>query len=385
MQRPSPRSAALLAGLALGLASCAPRPAQQPGGARLAARTGPLAELLSEAARQEGTPLARRARAWQTALPDCDEVEAEAGPQAGLEDLVSALRCRPARGGLEALHRDRGDDALAWVWPLADGAPLRGRVRRTPAGDVEAELWLPDAAASGLHSLLLPGDEPPGPPLLSGEQELLHARLRPFGGLDLTERVPAGGQADRMFRLRSRLFTGAVLDGTWEAAVYLPDEGAQVPAVALALGFSHRGAARAAVEEFVEALTGTWPLRRSFFAVGAAQGACLLELQILPEFAPCYVAAERALVFGWNPRSVRRALSGPPAPALDPRGGVRLDLSRVSEADARLARGDGTRLPAAAPRSAPGRWSQLRAAGERGEDGWRLELRLTAAKPGGDA
>ena len=95
-------------------------------------------------------------------------------------------------------------------------------------------------AVRGAHALLLPGDESPGPDVLSGSQRLFHARARPEGGLDFASLVPEGSQADRMFLLKSELFAGAVLDGTWEAAIYLPEDGEPTPRAALALGFTHR-------------------------------------------------------------------------------------------------------------------------------------------------
>jgi hypothetical protein len=79
-------------------------------------------------------------------------------------------------------------------------------------------------------------------------------------------------------------------------------------------------------------------------AAGALAGACLLDLRILPAFAPCYVATERALVLGWNPASLARALR---AEVQDPLAGeapsrLWLRLDRIAEADQRLraARGE---------------------------------------------
>ena len=96
------------------------------------------------------------------------------------------------------------------------------------------------------------------------------------------------------------------------------------------------GDAVAAMEQFVDELRSTWPVHRSDFAVGDARGACLLDLNLMPELAPCYVASPKALVVGWNPASLRTALESPAASALGGEGGAIVDLSRFGEADARL-------------------------------------------------
>jgi hypothetical protein len=217
---------------------------------------------------------------------------------------------------------------------------------------------------------MLPGGAPPGPGLLSGRDALVHARLRPAGKLDLAALVPAGGQADRMFRLKSALFTGLVLDGTWELALYLPEPGQAAPPAALALGIAARDAAVDAMEAFLAELAATWPVRRSEFSVGAAAGACLLDLRILPDFAPCYVATPEALVVGYNPDSLRRALA-PGGPAFAADGGLVVELARLAEADARLA--GRPAAPAAAPP-----WQRLRAAGRETQGHVELRVHLDA-------
>ena len=354
----------LLAGLALGLAACAEQPAaapQEPPGALLVARTADLERLLEQLAWLEGTPLARRIEAVRAALPACPVVESQA-PDGNFEQLLRRLECRPADSALEQLHRERADDALAFVWPLESGLRLRGWLMLDDRGGVELDLRVPREAVHGAQALLLPGDEPPGPGVLSGSQRLFHARARPEGGLDFASLVPEGSQADRMFRLKSELFAGTVLDGTWEAAIYLPEDGEPTPRAALALGFTNRALAVAAVERFIADLRSAWPIHRSFFALSEAEGACLLDLRILPDLAPCYVASDRALVLGWNPASLRKALDGASvdAPLAGPEsgGGLLLELARFAEADALLARAVGeepVRQAAASP------WQRLRA------------------------
>jgi hypothetical protein len=353
--------------LALGLAACAEHPAaapQEPPGALLVARTADLERLLGQLAWLEGTPLASRIEAVRAALPACPVVESQA-PDGDFEQLLRRLECRPANSALEELHRARADDALAFVWPLEPGLRLRGWLMLDERGGVELDLRVPREAVRGAQALLLPGDETPGPGVLSGSQRLFHARARPEGGLDFAALVPEGSQADRMFRLKSEIFAGTVLDGTWEAAIYLPDDGDPTPRAALALGFTNRTLAVAAVERFIADLRSAWPIHRSFFALGEAEGACLLDLRILPDLAPCYVANDRTLVLGWNPGSLRKALDGASvgAPLAGPEsgGGLLLELARFAEADALLARAVGEEPVRQAAQAAASPWQRLRA------------------------
>ena len=103
--------------------------------------------------------------------------------------------------------------------------------------------------------------------------------------------------------------------------------------------------------------------------MGSAQGACLLDLALLPELAPCYVASERALVFGWNPDSLRRALA---AGSRRAEAGIVVELARLPEADARLSGGEAP----AAPQRWP--WRRLRADGARAGDTLRVRVVLEA-------
>jgi hypothetical protein len=331
-----------------------------PPGALLSARRADLVRLLEHFSALEGTPLASRAGALARALPDCDELEAR-HPRGDLAALLADLRCRTPEAGLEALHRQRGGDALAVAWPLDGEMRLHGRLALAADGDAHVTLDLPRAAVDASRALLLPGERTAGPGVLSAEESLLHARVRPLSGLDLAALVPDGSQGDQLFRLKSRLFTGSVLDGTWEVAVYLPEEGRQMPRAALALGFASRAAALLAMDAFLDDLEATWPLRRSEFSPDGRPGACFLELRILPEFAPCYVATQHALVVGYSPASVLHALDGAPAPQIDAAGDLRVDLARFPEADARLARARGRTQTVGLP-AWP--WRLLRARGQ---------------------
>lgn len=351
------------------LACGAPQPAE-PAGALFAAETASVERLLDRTAQLAGTRLARHAAELRSTLPRCRRIGAHTtGPDAAA--LLAKLRCVEGDPRLEAFDRVRGDRDLALDWPLEDGERIRVRLGLDARDDADIELVLPHGAARGATALLVPGSSPPGPAQLTGTGALVHARVRPRAGLDLASLVARDGQAQRLFRLRSRIFAGAVLDGTWEAAAYVPEPGEPAPPVALALGFHLRDGAVAAMEELIEEIRSTWPVDRVAFSVGGAHGACLPDLRIMPGLAPCYVATDRALVLGWNAASIERALAGG-ASGLGRTGGVLVDLARFSEADANLAGGsaESGKVP----------WTRLRAVGREEKDGVRMRVHLEAER-----
>ncbi len=368
---------ALALAACLVLAACSGRQtpdADLPPGALLLARTAALHRLLATAAKLEGTPLARQARALAGRLPACEWTQARAETNV---QLLGALACGDEAGPLAALHRERGERDLAFALPVGRPARVVGAADVGADGTLAVWLLIPPDALEGPAGFLLPGAESAGRPVLAAGEQLLHARGRADRRLDLASFVPAESQAARLFHLEGALFSGLMLDGTWEAAIYLPENGASTPRSALALGVRERTAAIAAIEAFIEKIRESWPVQRSSFSVGAASGACLLDLKLLPDLAPCYVATERALVAGWNPASLRQALSGGTDALLElgRPGTLVVDFARVEEADARLR----ARLPAeAVPNPQVYPWRQLSVSGERGRDGVRLELRLAA-------
>src|SRR5262245_14015639 len=366
------RRSALLA-LALGALGCAREPADAwPPGAILVGRTAALGAFAAELARLEGTPLAREAGALAAALPDCEAFEAHAA-RASLDDLGLAMRCADPTGPLAAVHRDRGARDLALAWPLGEGR-ASGSANHSASGGLDLRVELPGEAFEGARALLRPGDAAPGPAVLGGADALVHARLRPEGGIDLPALLASGGQADQLFALRSALFGAAVLDGTWELALYLPAAGERVPRAALALGIRHQPVAAAAAASFLDEVEAAWPVRRTPFALGGASGACLPELRLLPGLTPCYVTTERALVVGWSEASLRKALDGSAA-GLPAAGGLVAELARLPAADARIAAPE---LPAGAPVFP---WERLVA--EPLHAGDPVEVHLALASPGG--
>ena len=367
------RGVLLALGLALGAQACAraPEPAASwPPGAIVAGRGRALADLTARLAQLDGTPLGREARAWATALPDCELVEAHA-EAADLAALRASLRCADPSGPLAAVHRDRGERDLVFAWPVG-GQSAVGSAAISADGDLDLRLELPGGAFGGPRALLRPAATAPGPAVLGGADALLHARLRPADGIDLPALVESGGQGEALFALKSRLFGAAILDGTWELALYLPGAGEPLPRAALALGTRERAAAAAAAAAFLDEIEARWPVRRAPFALGALEGACLPELRMLPGLSPCFVAAERALVIGWNAASVRKALDGS-APDLSDAGGLVAELARLPLADARLA-APSLRAPA---RGWP--WQRLVAEPVRGGDAVELRVALVGA------
>lgn len=390
----SARALACLAALALTAASACGRrgtdedaattegvqaTAEWPDGALLLARRAPLEALLGELATLEGTPLAARAHAIASALPAC-ELLAGRSAEGSLLEAARLAGCLEPDSPLAALERELGTRDLVFALPAGAHGRARGSLSRASGGGLLVELWLPPGAAAGARALLVPGSAPPGPTLLASRTALAHARAKPQGGLDLAALVPEGSQADQLFRLRSRLFAGAALDGSWEAALYPPAPGGAAPLAALALGAASARAAALGIDEFASELERSWPVHRTPFRVGNAAGACLLDLNLLPELAPCYVAREDALVIGWNPASLRLALAavdGPgAAPDLGPEGGLVVHLDRLAESDAQLAAAAGFAAQAGLPRAWP--WRRLRARGAPAGAELRVEIELEA-------
>jgi hypothetical protein len=329
---------------------------------------------MQDLAQLKGTPVARMAEARLPEVPNCEMVESHA-PSGQLSELLDGLTCRRETGPLDGVDRARGDHDLLIALPATDGSRIQ-IAARVGAERIELAVGWPGAPKEGALSLLLPGDEPAGHSELASTQRLAHMRVRPAGGLDLAGLIPAESQADQLFALRSELFAGIALDGTWEAAIYLPEPGHAVPRSALALGFNVRSVALAAIEHFIERIATTWSIRRSEFSIGDASGACLLELNVLPELAPCYVATDRSLIVGWNAQSIAAALtdhSNIPSIASDAAGVAELDLALFADADEIL-----RSHMDADPDSglAPLPWRHLAAHGGRAGDTLQIEIAL---------
>jgi hypothetical protein len=373
----------LCAGLsaAVALACGSPDPpsadADWPEGALLSARTEELRRLLLDLESLRHTPLARSARRLREALPACATVEAIALRPAG---WAHALRCAEPDAALSGLHAHRAetDAGAAFAVPLSEGdAPrLLLRLARAPERLRLDLRWSPSD-----HQLasLLPGRDPPGPGVLDDRERLLHTRVRVDGALDLAGLIPAGSQADDLLHLRAEVLGAAILDGTWEMAIYAPLADAGMPRIAVALGVRSEEAAAAAAERLVAEVERHWSVARTPLPAERYTGSCLLDLRVLPELAPCYAATERALVFAWNPASLERALARDghepiAAPTReDAAGHLEVDLAGLRETDLRLARRVGPEAVAAVARWP---WTRLVASGDRRDGDLSLHFAL---------
>jgi hypothetical protein len=129
------------------------------------------------------------------------------------------------------------------------------------------------------------------------------------------------------------------------------------------------------MEGFIDSLQESWPVERTLFRIGSAEGACLLDLRLMPDLAPCYVATDRALVVGWNPASLHKALDGSRTEPDDfgGHGGAIIHLERFAEADQILSSALSVGL--ATPQTGYP-WRRVVATGAPVESGVRLQFRF---------
>lgn len=304
-----------------------------PDGAALYATGDATRALLAAAAQVEGSQLALRARAQGEALKGCQLV---AGQGPSFAELLEALAC--------------AEEAPAWVESARALAPGQGIL--LALGDSEGRL-IADVEVQGASltvvarfrerptrgpaTLFVPADDSAGPAVLSAKGALIHGRLRVNGGIDIAAMTPKDSQAAELFGLQAELLSSAVLAGTWEVALYAPDEKRRVlPPIAVALGVRSRAAAERALEGFLEQLRQQWPVQPTQATVAGRPATCLPNVRILPELSPCAVILDDAVVIGWNPDALAFALDA--AGAATPLDGARVALAELPAADERLAR-----------------------------------------------
>lgn len=376
--------AALAIALVVATAACTqptPPPAGPavPEGLALSGSATSLRALAQQLQTLQGTPVASFAATASEAVADCTRFAATLPPGAPASDLASSLRC--GAGGEER-------DPTITVSYRSDAA---GTVTATAAPD-EAGGWSLSGALAGPEqpgagAMLLPSDRGPGTPLLSGTGALVHLRGRSDGGLDLEAFVPEGSEADTMLGLRGGLLSGALLDGTWETVLYEVSAGSTVPPIVLAAGHRIRAAAEVALDGLASKFEAEHGTRRTDISVAGLAGLCLPALKVLPEFAPCGVVTDDAVVLGWNEAALRRALEGAAAtpgalvPPTAEASWLAVDLAALPASDATLI---------AARRDAVGEapepidplvwpWAGALLTGRRDGVVHRFELRLTAA------
>jgi hypothetical protein len=331
----------LLASALLVAAGCGRGEARLPDGVQLSGDGAALRAVADRLAGLVGTPLGRAARTASGAMAGCVHVSGHVPEsEGGIADLSEALVCADPSAEPAWLVRARAQ--ADWILLAPVGRAQRAIVRgtREADGSLALSVTLDPAPETGLGPFLLPGERAAGSSRLAVREALLHARVRPRGGMDLAALVPEGGQADRLFRLKSGLLSGALLAGVWEIAVYMPPEGMRLPPLAAALDVRNEALAVEAMERFIAELSAHWPVHRTPARFPNAEGACLFDLRILPEFAPCYVIRPGALVFGWNPESLRQALAGESVRPEEATSRLSLRLDRLPEADRRLAAAD---------------------------------------------
>ena len=158
-----------------------------------------------------------------------------------------------------------------------------------------------------------------------------------------------------------------------------------IPPLTLAVHVRQRQAAERAVEALIARTNERWSATRTPWELGPYRGACLLDLNVLPGLAPCYVMTDRAVVLGWNPVAIAAALSRPAAPpppdstAAEAAGTLALYFDRFTVADARLR--EAWHNENGQPPQYP--WALATLAGGKRAGGYELEARLlTAAAKG---
>ena len=92
------------------------------------------------------------------------------------------------------------------------------------------------------------------------------------------------------------------------------------------------------MERFLDDVTEAWPIQREPHELQGRTGECLGNLNVLPDLAPCYVATDRALILGWNRRSLELALLTEPDRSRRGSSRAVIHLDRMPEADERRVR-----------------------------------------------
>jgi len=257
-----------------------------------------------------------------------------------VSSLFEAIECRRSDSLTPSVVELRAAGDVVFILPIegdGSGGRLIGRAFVDDEANVRIEARFDQSPRNGFAAFLLPAKRPPGSFVLSDEDALLHGRIRPLLGLNLASMVPNASQADNMFKLKSALFSNAVLDGTLELAVYMPPKGERMPLMAVTAGMTSKTLAIQAVQEFLAQIEMRWPLHHVSKAFGPYEGACMPELELFPEMAPCYAFMEHSLVVGWNPESVEQALFAKGVAAEPDQPGIfYVYLNRLAEADRRL-------------------------------------------------
>lgn len=366
----------LLGTVLLGTMACDRGP-EYPSGVFLAGDTRPFLAFLEQLESLEGTPLANLAQVTRERLQGCpQEKQIFQGrtDSKTLRGLAESLKC-----SVDDLPIDRpaGSD-IVWGIELAPRRHLVGQGSFDDDGTVTLTAALPDLPSGHPANLFLPSADAPGPTLLSRHGTLIHGRFKADHGLDLARLLPEDEQVEGLFQLKSRLFSGLALEGTWEIALYESQDDELIPPVVLAVEYSHRGAAEMAWNTYLRDIENAWGFVPTPITLEAGSGACLTEVKVLPGLAPCYVLTPRALVIAWHQAALERALNGEPSIELAEQSRLLVELDRLPESDVRLTAAIRHRLgetrQARPPLVYP--WHRLTVAGHRRGGRYQLEAKL---------
>jgi hypothetical protein len=261
-------------------------------------------------------------------------------------ELFSATAASPAEwGGVagctteDPLAALRGDADVAFAIPAGETTRAVGRIRVAAGGAIEAEVRFDLPGEPSVAAAWAPAVDPPGDPVLADALAVVHARVRAHGGLDPAALAPRDASAAQMFRLGGSVLSGALLDGTWELALYAPPPGDPVPRPVLAVGVRSAAAAQAAMGHFLADVEAQWDVRRVPYAFQGNAGACLPGLQLLPTLAPCYVGTADALVLAWDQASLEHAIRAGGVRSLASDAALDLDVLRGADVVVRAAMG----------------------------------------------
>ncbi len=329
---------------------CHPEEARQadwPTQATIVGKAHALESVLLRLERMQGTPLARLAANLRERTLECTDLSLTWAPESP-ESLPWSAACIAEDSAPAWVSALAGAGDLALVVPVSGELRLAGRAEIAPSGTVRFEgQWVELRPGAAEESWLVPHRTEPGPPRLADTSALLHVRFRPAAPIEVADLIPAGSQADEMFRLKSRVFSSAVLGGPLELVAYLPSEAEPLPPLAVALDVRSQTAARSAMQHFVDTLEQRWPIQSREIEVSGISGECLVELRLIPGLNPCYVVTDEALVLGSSEAVLHAALDPRPTPRLPTAGGFQLRLARFPEADQRLSRAASASAPAA--------------------------------------
>ncbi len=333
------------------LLSCRSRPDAVPP-TRLVGAAQPLIEFLEDCQSISASRLASWCGELAQSMRACTAVVAVCSPTENLAE--GGTPCRLAES-VECVDRKDltelglGDEDWLFQGPLpgilsagtssAGTVELRGRSSSDGAIRVSARLNGSQELPLGRW---LPSAESPGQFQLSDTGAFAHARWRPDGGL-VPQRTGKRSLADRLYGLRSELFSATVLTGSVEVVAFVPNPGDRFPGSAAALDFHLRRPAIAAMESYIADLQKEWPLVRNDYSFNGFEGACLNNLRVMPGLAPCYLATDSALVVGWNRTAIEGALTPASRSQVEVAGGegagsrATVDFAALALADRRLA------------------------------------------------